>query len=141
MQVNSAPWQDRTKPIEVICPYCQAPAELVGGAEVYPHRPDLYWKKFWLCRPCKAHVGCHENSAKHAPLGRLANAELRTAKIAAHAAFDPWWQKRGMSRSHAYRKLGDEMGIPKREVHIGMFDLERCRLVVEIVQHWTEGEA
>lgn len=40
--------------MSVICDYCDKPAELVTGAEVYPHRPDLHHKKFWLCKPCDA---------------------------------------------------------------------------------------
>lgn len=75
----------------VICSYCNKPAELVTGKEIYPHRPDLYPKKFWRCRPCTAYVGCHKPNAGYGdgtrPLGRLANAELRAAKSAAHAAF------------------------------------------------------
>lgn len=72
------------------CPYCRQPAKLVTGAAMYPHRPDLIHKWFYRCFPCDAHVGCHPGTRN--PLGRLANFELRTAKIAAHAAFDPIWR-------------------------------------------------
>ena len=40
----------------VICPYCQRAAELVRGDWVYPHRPDLYDKKFYACKPCAAFI-------------------------------------------------------------------------------------
>lgn len=116
----------------VACPYCFKPAELVTGKEVYPHRPDLAERKFYECRPCKAYVGVHMGTTK--PLGRLANAELRAAKQAAHAAFDPTWKgklpKQG-ARKAAYREMADRFGI-KGELHIGDMDVDQCRRVVEL---------
>ena len=117
-------------PEPVSCPYCGASAELVGGLALYPHRADLAHKLFYRCWPCDAHCGCHLNSAK--PLGRLANAELRRAKQMAHAVFDPLWRGRaGFARSLAYAGLARELGIPGEACHIGMFDVEQCRRVVE----------
>ena len=115
----------------MICPYCNQPASLVDGVTIYPHRPDLYEKKFYLCPPCDAYVGCHGGTAE--PLGRLANAELRAAKIEAHAAFDTRWRGVGRcTRSEAYKWLAGRLGIPWKDCHIGMFDVEQCRRVVEI---------
>jgi len=59
----------------IICNYCGNNAEMVSGDAIYPHRPDLYHRKFYRCQPCGAYVGCHEGTDK--PLGRLANAELQ----------------------------------------------------------------
>lgn len=61
---------------EVKCPYCERHAELVGGEVIYPHRPDLGSKKFWLCTPCNAYVGCHAGDDGTRPLGRLTAADL-----------------------------------------------------------------
>jgi hypothetical protein len=80
--------------------------------------------------PCDAWVGTHKNSPTHAPLGRLANAELRAAKRAAHAAFDPLWKGGQMSRSKAYALLAQKMGIDPKDSHIGMFDVEQCKTVI-----------
>lgn len=118
------------------CPYCGELSKLVYGDVVYPHRGDLRNKPFYLCGPCKAWVGCHPGTTT--PLGRLADAGLRKAKSAAHAAFDPFWRSGKMSRGTAYAKLGDELGIPREEVHIGMMDAERCRRVVEICTGWPQ---
>lgn len=118
------------------CDYCHQPAPLVTGREVYPHRPDLFEKKFYQCAPCKAHVGCHPSKADGGmgdgtvPLGRLANAELRQAKSAAHAAFDPIWRTGPLKRREAYGWLANELGIPFKDCHIGMFDPDQCRAVV-----------
>ena len=126
------------------CPYCTQAAQLVTGAEIYRHRPDLAGLNFWACFPCGAYVGCHKAGAWFwkagkkvisdgtIPLGRLANAELRQAKQAAHAAFDPMWKERGQPRKTAYAWLAFKLGIPEADCHIGEFDVERCRLVVEV---------
>lgn len=128
----------------MICVYCDNEAQLVGGDMVYPHRPDLAHLRFWQCVPCGAYVGCHKGTAK--PLGRLANAELREAKVAAHAAFDPLWKfttfKDGhqvMTRNAAYEWLADQLGIPRADCHIGMFDVERCRLVVALCRFYEDA--
>ena len=123
------------------CPYCSSPAKLVGGGVVYPHRQDSRWlaaKKFWICIPCNAWVGCHPGTKT--PLGRLANAELRRAKQAAHDVFDPLWEakmrrdkcKKHEARGAAYRWLSKELGTPFEETHIGMFDVSQCNRVVEV---------
>lgn len=116
------------------CAYCGNDARLVTGDHIYPHRPDLYHKHFYECIPCDAYVGCHPGTTN--PLGRLANAELRKAKSAAHAAFDPIWKSGRMRRGSAYAWLCDKLQIPKDECHIGMMDVGMCRRVVEI----CEGE-
>lgn len=119
-----------------ICPYCKSSAELVTGAAIYPHRPDLSGLNFWRCKPCRAHVGCHQSDNNYGdgtrPLGRLANAELRAAKQAAHAAFDPLWKSQTMRRRSAYRWLAGQLGIPINCTHIAEFDLALCRQVVRV---------
>lgn len=121
-------------PIEVNCPYCTRAAKLVTGVVIYPHRPDLYEKWFWQCAPCDAMVGTHVNSHRHHPLGRLANAELRTLKQRCHAIFDPVWKKGGIDRNEAYKRLAEKMNIPRTECHIGLFDEDRCRRALEILK-------
>lgn len=126
--------------MKVICPYCRQPAVLVKGDHIYPHRMDLYQLNFWNCDPCFAYVGCHKKGAKvdgvksdgTIPLGRLADPYLRRAKSQAHAAFDPIWKNNHLTRSEAYKRLAIQLGIPKKECHIGMFDIEMCMKVVEV---------
>jgi hypothetical protein len=124
---------------KVVCPYCQSQAEKVTGEKIYPHRPDLYHKTFWECEPCDAYVGCHPNT--DTPLGRLADIELREAKMRAHAVFDPIWKGGDMKRGEAYGWLAKQLGIKKQECHIGMFDVETCeRVVVVCAQTNQEGK-
>lgn len=118
-----------------VCPYCSRESELVTGKRIYPHRKDLAGKRFYLCEPCDAYVGCHQTS--RTPLGRLANAELRRLRVLAHAMFDPLWILGPMTRVEAYGRLARELGIPRKKCHIGMFDAETCHQVVIAVEQGT----
>lgn len=117
---------------EVFCSYCGEVAELVKGDVIYPHREDLAHLKFWQCAPCDAYVGTHKNSKDHKPLGRLADRELRMWKQNAHALFDPIWKSAEMGRRAAYTWLSDQMQLPYYKTHIGMFDVDQCKQVVDI---------
>ena len=114
----------------MMCPYCSQTADLVSGEQIYPHRQELHAKSFYQCTPCDAYVGCHPGTTN--ALGRLANAELRKAKIAAHMAFDPIWRNGTMRRATAYAWLAQRLGIHRRRCHIGMFDVDVCQRVIEI---------
>ncbi len=120
------------------CRYCLRPAQLLKhGESGYPY-PHKDYGPTWTCVPCKAWVGCHPGTEN--ALGGLANAELRAAKMAAHAAFDPLWRAKmardGCSKSHArksgYRWLSQQLGIPYKKTHIGQFDLDECQRVIEV---------
>lgn len=111
------------------CPYCRHDAFRVTGDIVYPNRPDLSSKRFFLCYPCNAYVGCHADGK---PLGRIANASLRRMKMKAHEAFDPKWKSGEMSRSGAYRWLAETLGMKLKHCHIGMFDERLCQLVIDV---------
>lgn len=121
-------------PLTVMCDYCGKPAALVDSAEIYRRS----YGPMWLCRPCDACVGTHKNSPKHHPLGRLANRELREAKKAAHAAFDPVWRSGRKTRQQAYGWLAEQLGIPFAKTHIGMFDVDLCRRTVEVSRAFME---
>lgn len=123
----------------VTCWYCLCAAVYVDSAEVYNGQSH---GMIYLCRPCQAWVGVHPNTDK--PLGRLANRELRGAKRAAHAAFDPLWEMR-MERSKCskqtarrlgYKWLASKLEIDVEVCHIGMFDLEMCKRVKELCDEW-----
>lgn len=116
------------KPVR--CDYCGLPAELVDGATMYPSRPDLAGKSVYRCSPCGAWVGTHPGTTT--PLGRLANAELRRWKANAHAVFDRLWRPGTMTRSQAYAWLAQRLAIEPAACHIGMFDVDQCRRVVEV---------
>lgn len=119
--------------MKVTCPYCDSPAVLTDSAEVYGGHS---YGMIWLCRPCKAYVGTRKGSPEHAPLGRLANAELREWKKRAHSAFDHLWKTDGMTRSAAYRWMREAMGMTEEQAHIGKFDVGECRRLVELARKY-----
>lgn len=109
------------------CPYCQKEAEWVDNKEVYGRR---YGKSYmaYYCRPCDAYVGCHNNT--RAPLGTMANKELRMWRMKAHDVIDPLWKLGIYKRGRVYELLKGHFG---EEVHIGESDIERCKAIIEIV--------
>lgn len=113
------------------CPYCGQPVKQVTGEVIYPHRKDLYHRLFYACLPCDAYVGSHESTGL--ALGRLANRDLRQWKMKAHAAFDPLWKSRKMKRFAAYKWLAGKLGLSINACHIGEFDIEMCRKVVDVM--------
>jgi len=115
-----------------ICPYCGDETLLVEDEEIYN---QSYGGMAFVCWPCGAWVGCHKGTDK--ALGRLANKELRAAKILAHDYFDKLWRRKQkeiknkhIARSKAYKWLAKEMDIDKKHTHIGMFNVEQCEKVV-----------
>lgn len=103
--------------IDALCIECGKTAQLVGGARIYPHRPDLFTKSYYLCE-CGAYCGCHPKSV--VPLGYPCGPSTRKARSAAHAAFDPIWKSKLLSRSAAYAWLANVTGISPEKCHIGM---------------------
>lgn len=113
----------------IACGYCARPAEFVRGADLHPHRPEIVDRGFWRCVPCAAWVGCHPGTTS--PLGSLADARLRSARMRAHDAFDALWRGEDarMTRKQAYAWLASELGVKSSECHIAMFDAETCAKV------------
>lgn len=124
-----------------ICPYCFKHTQHVSDTEVYARS---YGAMIYLCRHCLAYVSCHK-SQPTVSLGRVANKELREAKIEAHYFFDYLWRKKiekGFSkkeaRGSAYKWLAQQMNIHPELCHIGYFDVEQCERVVEICKPYKK---
>lgn len=130
----------------ITCQYCGNPAQLVSGATLYPHKPQLAEAQFWRCDPCDAHVGCHKPERQvqpggkvvgedaTRPLGSLANAPLRSARVRAHDLFDPMWRNGAMTREQAYLWLADLLGVPAGHAHVAQLDWDQCWLVVDTIE-------
>ena len=108
---------------------CGRKAKRTSGKKLYPHRPDLYSKRFWVCNPCDARVGTHPDGR---PFGSLANADLRKLRNEAHQVFDPIWREGPMNRSEAYAWLAKRLDLPIKRVHIGHTDEKTCRRIIRI---------
>jgi len=110
------------------CPYCNNKAVLVDSKIVYARS----YGNIWYCEPCKAWVGVHKNS-NNKPLGRLANAELREWRKKAHRAFDPLWKTGKYKRNEAYKMMTSKLNISVKDCHIGMFDIEMCKRLINYI--------
>ena len=112
-----------------ICRYCGSPVVYTSNAEIYGK--EYGTGKCYLCRNCRAFVGVHPGT--ETPLGTLANEELREWRKEAHFWFDRIWKKptRITTRYNAYGYLAKKMGLPREETHIGMFEIEQCKKVIE----------
>lgn len=127
-----------------LCSYCQQRAKFcVFDNTLYPYMRD--YGPVWICSPCQAWVGTHPSGL---PLGRLANKELRDAKIEAHRCFDPLWKDwdvaypdlrvgsakiRRVMKGRAYAWLAEQIGLSIEATHIGMFGIDECHRVVDII--------
>lgn len=121
------------------CPYCGGKAQLRDASSIY--HSFKYRGKMFVCEnfpKCDSYVGCHPNTTK--PLGRMANKKLRTMKSKAHEYFDPLWKKRvfarkkslSYNRTKAYQWLAEQLDLPESKCHIGLFDVDMCRKVMDV---------
>ena len=109
-----------------ICPYCGKESELIDSAEIYGES----YGAMYICRGCNAYVGCYSGTTT--ALGRLADADLRKAKMRAHHYLDQLWKDRRHRRYSTYTWLSKQLGIPRELTHVGMSDIEQCRRIAEI---------
>ncbi len=134
--------KSKAKETVVTCPYCNQLADLQDSSVVY----NQSYGMIWICLPCQAWVGVHKDSREYKPLGRLANKELREAKIEVHTLFDKLWKhkiikynvSKNKARDAGYKWLARQMSIPTSKCHIGMFNLQQCQLAVEICKPYAE---
>ena len=81
---------------------------LTNGKYMYPHRPDLRIKPFWMCRTCKNFVGCHPGTTN--PLGSIATRDIKNARAHVHEIMDPIWKSGYISRSQLYSEISYALG-------------------------------
>lgn len=112
--------------IEVICPFCHRPAVWCENKEVYGRN---FGKSYmiWLCKPCDAYVGCHQNTKK--PLGTMANAHTREMRRRVHAVIDPIWKSGKISRKKLYRLISI---YTAKQYHTAECTVQDCEAILNI---------
>lgn len=119
-------------PIPETCPYCGSAVSFVNNAEIYGRAyGDWPWAYKCDAKQCGVYVGTHPNTKW--PLGTLATAEVRAARMKTKNLFNPLWQSGQMSRSEAYAWLATKMGITVAACHFGWFDAARCEKAIAIL--------
>jgi len=109
------------------CNHCGKDAEWVENKEIYGRN---FGKSYmmWLCRDCRAYVGCHQNTKK--PMGEfLAKKDLRKARIKAHKIIDELWKSGKYRRKDVYDGLSKALG---KRIHIGNTEtVKECKDIIE----------
>lgn len=120
----------------IYCCGCQrgADARLTSGAEIYPHRKDLYSLPFWKCDECKNFVGCHHKTRDRTkPLGCIPTQEIKNARSHIHRVLDPLWKSKKWDRSALYQEVAKRLGI--KEYHTAeLRSVEDARAAYRVIQ-------
>jgi len=114
------------KTYDVRCPVDNEPAPWVENKAKYGRN----YGKSYMCYYCAEHdtyVGCHNNT--RAPLGTMADEELRKLRMAVHAKIDPLWRSGQHRRGDVYRHLSKLLGY---QFHTGESTKESCREVLAL---------
>ena len=91
-------------------------AVLTDGATIYPHRQNLHKLPFWRCPHCSNYVGCHHKTRHRTkPLGVIPTGQMRSIRSEIHAALDPIWEAKRMTRREVYAWMAQELQV--REFH------------------------
>lgn len=98
------------------------------GETVYPNRPDLYAKQFFVCPYCGNYVGAHADGR---PLGTIPTLELRRARIMVHSLIDGYWlpTRDTNKRRELYAAISNHIG---KEYHTGELNsIDECNKVIK----------
>lgn len=109
-----------------ICRYCRAPVQLLSVEDVFGE--SEFSGKLYYCEACGARVGTR--SGTDAPLGYLADAELRRWRRVLHEALDPIWQETQWPRSRAYSLIEEVLDVPEERAHVAMLSQPEIKNMV-----------
>ena len=121
--------------MEIYCCNCKevVDAKLVDGNSVYPHRPDLYDKSFYICEKCHNFVGCHKDGT---PLGTIPSPEIKRYRMQLHSMMDPLWKNKIITRAKLYELISSKLGY---RYHNGETrSVDECKKVLSIVKQLKE---
>lgn len=91
-------------------------------------------RKFWGCSrwpDCGVIRAAHPDGTAY---GIPGDAATKAARGRAHAAFDAWWQGRGMKRNTAYTVLRHSFDLPEELAHISCFDIAQCERLIAMCE-------
>lgn len=112
---------------------------LVNNSEIYHGNEFGEWPFAYLCAEhhCGAYVGIHKYT--DLPLGTMADARTREARTKAKNFFLTLSNIRfNRNRNKSYPWLAEQMGIEQKYCHFGIFTLEQCNQVMEILKPQPE---
>ena len=112
------------------CPYC-------GSSVVFRSADGIYQENnrgtmLYVCShypECDAYVRVHEGTK--APVGTMANHDLRALRNTAQHFFDQLYKTGIMTKESAYQWLANIIQAPLSEAHIGYLGEYYCKQVIE----------
>ncbi len=119
----------------VICPYCNSVARLRPAADIYCEHDYANARWLYVCSnwpKCDAYVSAHNHNK--APMGTLANGELRNKRIMAHRALEKYRRLTRMNRSEIYAWLVSKLDIAATQIHIAKFSDAMCDRVISLCE-------
>jgi len=118
---------------ELYCPYCGRKAKMVTRDFVYGENARDKDEFMYICSGgCDAYVYCHNGTTK--PMGKLANKELRQARIKAHKTMTIILNNGFMTKGELYKYLDVKM-IAGRHFHIAESDLYNCNEAIRVMKN------
>lgn len=118
--------------------FCGSPAHLRDNSILYGGKSYGNGKAYICDRfpECRGSVGVHPNGK---PLGIIPDQETKGLRRQLHATVDHLWQnrpyqQRKKARGKVYGWLRRITGMSAEECHIGNFDAETCRWVLQLVE-------
>ena len=106
---------------DITCPDC--------GKKLKLQRKGLYGP-YYRCAGWPDCDIAHSAHADGRPMGIPANSATRSARRAAHNAFDSLRIELGWSKSDGYQWLAKKMSISTTKCHIGRFNVHQCKQVM-----------
>lgn len=100
---------------------------------------DSKYGKFYGCDrypQCTATHSAHQRTGK--PMGIPADKETKEWRIRAHQAFDAWWKTCYSKRQLAYLCLRLATRMKPEECHIGRFDIDQCKQVIQFCEEYKD---
>jgi|SaaInlStandDraft_4_1057021.scaffolds.fasta_scaffold98198_1 hypothetical protein len=116
--------------MKIYCCGCEKQVRTVikDGLVVYPHRPDLKNKEFYVCESCNNFVGMNSRSGE--PLGVIPTKEISSFRQTIHGLIDPLWKDGKISRSKLYKILSKKVGYEYHTADLRTID--ECRNIIRI---------
>lgn len=142
---EKTPWNPSRKATARVRNPLPTPTECnnCGGEVKIIHHDDLYgraysdWPWMYKCSGCDSYVGMHPFT--NIPLGTLADSETREARKQCKSIFERLFKRGKMTRSEAYARLAEKLGIETGECHFGWFDVAMCRKAKAAAEELAHG--
>lgn len=99
------------------------------------HKSELFYSKtkYGPRGECLV-IGCTVVDWAEDKTATPADFETRMSRQDAHRVFDQLWRFGSYKRSRLYQMLANHLHLSKKETHIGQFNIEQCKQVIDFAK-------